>query len=226
MSHAAMPAARPAAMPAGVPRSAAAVLRLFAQQWSVRILFGLFATSLALRLWLGHYSWVDAALVLALLAYWPLNEWLIHVCILHHKPRQLGRWLWNYRIAQDHRAHHANPWAVQHVFISLHVFPWALPLLLAAAWLITPDAPRMLTLLTTFSLLSLHYEWSHLLAHVGWHPPSAYYARRVREHRLHHFRNERYWWGVSMGLGDRLLGTAPNPASVDRSDSVHDLGLP
>jgi hypothetical protein len=53
----------------------------------------------------------------------------------------------------------------------------------------------------------------------------AYYQRRVREHRYHHFRNENYWWGVSMGLGDRLLGTAPQVTETPRSGTTSTLGL-
>jgi hypothetical protein len=47
----------------------------------------------------------------------------------------------------------------------------------------------------------------------------------VREHRYHHFRNENFWWGVSMGLGDRVLGTAPPVEDVGRSGTTSTLGL-
>ena len=46
-----------------------------------------------------------------------------------------------------------------------------------------------------------------------------------REHRYHHFRNENFWWGVSMGLGDRLLGTAPAVEDVGRSGTTATLGM-
>jgi hypothetical protein len=69
----------------------------------------------------------------------------------------------------------------------------------------------------------------HFLAHIPWCPSGpllgAYYQRRVREHRYHHFRNENFWWGVSMGLGDRVLGTAPKVEEVGRSGTTSTLGL-
>ena len=65
----------------------------------------------------------------------------------------------------------------------------------------------------------------HYLAHIPWCPDNSYYQRRVREHRWHHFRNENYWWGVSMGLGDRVLGTAPAVEEVGRSGTTSTLGM-
>ena len=42
-----------------------------------------------------------------------------------------------------------------------------------------------------------------------WPPPCLW-----RNHRLHHCKNEHYWFGVTMLSGDRLLGTAPAVADV------------
>jgi hypothetical protein len=47
----------------------------------------------------------------------------------------------------------------------------------------------------------------------------------VREHRWHHFRNENYWWGVSMGMGDRLFRTAPAVEETGRSGTAATLGI-
>ena len=54
-----------------------------------------------------------------------------------------------------------------------------------------------------------HYEWVHLLVHTRYRPRSRYYRRLARNHRLHHYRNEDYWLGVTSNLGDRLLRTYP-----------------
>ena len=47
----------------------------------------------------------------------------------------------------------------------------------------------------------------------------------IRNHRLHHFKNEHYWYGVSMLAADRPLRTSPDPESVERSDTARTLGV-
>lgn len=211
---------RPAQPPRDLPRTAGAAVATFFRHASPRILLAATLAAVAARLYLGHWRPADAWFALGLLLYWPLNEWLIHVFILHHRPRRLLGRKWDYYVASKHRKHHRDPWHLPLVFIPLHIYPLSLPALVFTAWLLTPDLPLALTWLSAYLLLSLHYEWSHYLAHIGWCPPLAYYRRRVREHRLHHFRNERYWWGVSMGAADRLLGTAPAAEAVERSPNT------
>src|SRR3989344_1502419 len=107
------------------------------------------------------------------------------------------------------------------VFLS-HPSPLILLAVLGAAG---PWRALVLTASLAFLLQGLHYEWVHYLAHISWRPRMAYYERRVLEPRWHHFRNERLWWGVSRGLGDRVLGTAPDARDVARSDHTADLGI-
>jgi len=209
--------------PEHLPRSGRAALRVFAAHPSAQLI-ALFVLLLGgWRLWLGAWSWQDAALALAILAYFPINEWLIHVVMLHWRPRQLfGRTI-DFYLPKTHRRHHADPWNLQWVFIPRHVHLLVAPLIVLLLVLLWPWKALLLTGLTTYLLLGLHYEWVHFLAHIPWCPGIAYYQRRVREHRYHHFRNENYWWGVSMGLGDRLLGTAPAVEDTARSGSTAEI---
>jgi len=149
--------------------------------------------------------------------------------MLHFKPRKLlGRTL-DFYLPKTHRRHHADPWNLKWVFIPRHIHFWTVPQVALILWLLWPWKELALTGLTTYLLLGLHYEWVHFLAHIPWCPSrgvvGAYYRRRVREHRYHHFRNENYWWGVSMGLGDRLLRTAPKVEDTGRSGTTNTLGL-
>ncbi|MDX2168661.1 MAG: fatty acid hydroxylase family protein, partial [Deltaproteobacteria bacterium] len=50
------------------------------------------------------------------------------------------------------------------------------------------------------------------------------YQRLWRNHRLHHFKNEHYWFGVTMLSGDRLLRTAPAVKDVETSPTARNLG--
>jgi hypothetical protein len=55
------------------------------------------------------------------------------------------------------------------------------------------------------------------MIHTRYRPRIGYYQRLARNHLLHHFRNEHYWFGVTMLQGDHLLRTAPDPQQVATS---------
>jgi hypothetical protein len=44
-----------------------------------------------------------------------------------------------------------------------------------------------------------------------------------RSHRLHHFKNERFWHGVTNNISDRVLGTFPDQREVRRSRTARTL---
>ena len=188
----------------------------------------MFSAMLLFRLYVGQWSWWDAVVVAALVAYWPLNEWLIHVVLLHYRPLTVLGKRRDFLLPQTHRQHHADPWNLAHVFIPLHIYVGAIPVYGLLAWW-GWHQPLVLTFATAHLFLATHYEWVHYLAHIHWCPSVPFlgdhYRKRVREHRLHHFRNENFWWGVSMGAADRWLGTAPDPDKVGRSGTHTTLGL-
>jgi sterol desaturase/sphingolipid hydroxylase (fatty acid hydroxylase superfamily) len=69
------------------------------------------------------------------------------------------------------------------------------------------------------------YEWTHFLIHSTYRPHTALYRGVWRAHRLHHFRNERYWFGVTTHLGDRVLQTYPAKDAVPLSTTARTLGV-
>ena len=210
--------------PDSLPRTAGAAIGVFMRHPS-GWLISLFAIiGFAVRLSWGPLGWGDAAVSVAIVAYFPINEWLIHVFLLHYKPVTiLGRKI-DFLLPKTHRQHHADPWNLELVFIPRHIH-WLTPLSVSLLmWALWPWKELALTGITTYLLLGLHYEWVHYLAHIPWCPPIAHYQRRVREHRYHHFRNENFWWGVSMGTADRLFGTAPAVEDTARSGTTSTVG--
>ena len=205
------------------PKTAREFFKAFYGHLSPRILTGLVIGFVGLRLYLGNWSYADWIAPLAILAFWPVLEWLIHVHLLHMKPFNVFGRTVDLNVGRTHRAHHANPADLSDITINTEVFPTVVPILIALAYWLFPSVELATGALAAFFALSLHYEFCHFIGHTAWCPPMTYYRRRQRMHRLHHYRDESLWWGVSTGLGDVLLGTAPDIKSVEKSPTVHNV---
>ena len=160
-----------------------------------------------------------------MLVIYPFGEWAIHVYLLHMKR-------WSTIASRAHRVHHKVPNDLDQLLLS----PWQVAGLFAIAALVVaaggaiagavagsiPWGPLLSGLLTAYVLI-LGYEWTHLLIHTAYVPKSAAYRRVWRNHRLHHFKNENYWHGVTNNLSDRVLGTDPDQSEVERSPTARTL---
>lgn len=211
--------------PEDSPRTVGQAVKVFVMHPSpIILLIGLIFSG-EMRWQADVLTWKDAAIALALWACFPFNEWLIHKFILHYRPRQISGRTVDFYLPKTHRRHHADPWNLAWVFVPRHVHFLVLSALILIYFVAGAWRPELLTFAFAYLLFGLHYEWVHYLTHITWCPPLAYYERRVLEHRWHHFRNENYWWGVSFGTGDRILGTAPDAKNIARSGTNRDLGL-
>nr|WP_246416319.1 sterol desaturase family protein [Nocardioides luti] len=169
-------------------------------------------------------SWWELAIPAALLAAFPVIEWVIHVAILHWRPRRVGPVQVDSLLARKHRAHHADPREIPLVFIPWQALCWLLPAYVVVALLALPTLPGALSLLVSVYAIKLGYEWTHYLVHSDYRPRSGWYRSVWRNHRLHHYKNEHYWFTVtSAGTADRLFGTYPDPATVATSPTVKRL---
>jgi hypothetical protein len=207
------------------PTNLGAAARCFFRFLSPRVLTVATSLAVVLRLTLGAWSRWDLAIVAGIVLLWPLQEWAIHVFILHYRPITVrGRTL-DFPVPRSHRAHHRDPWNIDILFIPSHVFLYAIPLQVALWTGLAPTLPLALTGLATFYALTLHYEWVHFLVHTRYRPTSWAYDRLWRNHRLHHCKNEHFWFGVTMLGGDRLLRTAPALDQVPTSNTCRTLGM-
>lgn len=181
----------------------------------------------SLKIWWGSWSLWDLAAVGLVAAWWPLQEWLAHVFILHMKPRQVMGKDFDLYVSYAHRLHHSKPWVVEHVFVPTRVILAmmlvVLPTILAVGSLVIPFGV-VLSGVMAYSVFALIYEWTHFLIHTGYKPKTNLFRVMWRNHRLHHFKNENYWFCVSMLQADYLLRTAPDPSSVAKSDTCRTLG--
>jgi sterol desaturase/sphingolipid hydroxylase (fatty acid hydroxylase superfamily) len=196
--------------------------RIFWRRPSPRIFVGVLAHAILWRIFAGPLSIWDAVVVGLVLALHPLTEWVIHVFILHFRPRRLGRFTLDFRAAKDHRDHHRAPHDARFWFIPIQSHVTGFVGLFVLANLLLPR-PLAATLIVAAVAVGLVYEWTHYLCHSRYRPRSEFVAARVKHHRLHHFKNERYWMGVTLHGGDAILGTNPRQGDVETSPTCRSL---
>ncbi|CAJ1503335.1 sterol desaturase family protein [[Mycobacterium] burgundiense] len=182
------------------------------------------ATASTLRLLLGDWQPTDALIPLAMLAAFPFVEWIIHVVILHWRPRRIAGLVLDPLLARKHREHHVDPRRVELIFIPWQALLWVLPAAVILAVVVFARLELALTFVAFLAALGLVYEWMHYLIHADYKPRSAVYKAIWRNHRQHHFKNEKFWFTVtSAGTADRVLGTGPDPRSVPTSPTAKNL---
>lgn len=205
---------------------------VYVRRGSAQVLIVAAAVLVVARVVLGGFGWGDIIVVAVTLAITGPVEWIIHLYLLHAAEdawtsRKLGT-------GAGHRRHHLDPPDVDWLMlrgVDAAVFvvafagvtaAWSVPLMwVTGLGIVGPY-------LTAWALAAIglaHYEWVHLLVHTRYRCRSRYYARLARNHRLHHYRNERYWLGVTTNSGDRVLRTYPaDRADVPLSDTARTLG--
>ena len=206
--------------------------RVFVRQPSPPYLFGAVALALAARVVQGQFSWRDLVMVAGLIAVTPFVEWAIHVYLLHARPFTLMGRRVEILSAREHRAHHEAPAVLEGVLVPVYAVLIFLAAIAAVNWALSfpihlvLGGPRLAYattgVLTSFAILAA-YEWTHFLIHTPHRARSRYYRAIWRNHRLHHYKNERYWFGVTSTLGDRVIGTLPDQRTVQRSDTARSL---
>ncbi|MGM0556911.1 MAG: sterol desaturase family protein [Myxococcota bacterium] len=185
----------------------------------------LFAVGWVGKFIVGGWSWWDLALVGGLLAFWPVQEWLIHVFVLHLKPIEIFGHRFELHLAKKHREHHGDPWYTPDAYAPFRSLLMTVPLGLGVWFLVAPNWGIAFMGAAAYATLGLAYEWTHFLVHTNYRPKTNFYRRLWKNHRLHHFKNENYWYGVTMLSGDTLLGTSPDVTCVETSATCRTLGV-
>ncbi|HEY5195358.1 MAG TPA: sterol desaturase family protein [Solirubrobacteraceae bacterium] len=206
--------------------------RAFWRQPSPPYLLGAVVLALGLRVVQGAWSWRDLVMVAGLIALTPFVEWAIHVYLLHSPPFKLFGRRVEMLTAREHRAHHEAPGVLDGVLLPVYGVLVFLPMIVLADWAMSFPIALVLGgdrlayatsgVVTSFAILAI-YEWCHFLIHTPYRPKRRYFKAIWRNHRLHHFKNERYWFGVTSTLGDRVIGTLPEQSTVSRSPTARSL---
>ncbi len=216
-------------------RTVRACWREFMNRFSPRAIVTATAIALAGRIAVGRWSWRDALVPVAVIAMQPFVEWVIHRYLLHLPPFKLfGRRLELYGSIQ-HRIHHRDPADLDRVLLKpMEVVSFTAQIPVVAAgivWVFVALSgghflPLWLTAVVLSYLGLFRYEWSHFLIHTPYVPKTRWYRAIWRNHRLHHYKHEGYWLGITSKLGDRVLGTDPDQRTVPKSPTARTLGQP
>jgi Fatty acid hydroxylase superfamily len=202
---------------------------------SPRILAAGLVLALTVRVLLGDWSWRDGVAAVAMLVIYPFGEWAIHVYLLHMPPFEFrGRSVY-LKTSKSHWAHHKEPRDLGMILLAppevaalmLLAVPTAIALVALPAALIAgsiPWGPMLTGLLVGYVLVGV-YEWTHFLIHTAHRPRTRIYRAVWQTHRLHHFKNEHYWHGITSTVADRVLGTHPDHRDVPRSRTARSLDV-
>jgi heme/copper-type cytochrome/quinol oxidase subunit 3 len=209
--------------------------REFRARRSPKVLAAGIGAALAARALHGDLDWRDVVAVAAMLAVYPFGEWAIHVYLLHMPPFEFrGRRVY-LATARSHWAHHQAPRDLNMILLApieaaallLAAIPLTIGVLALPISLLAGPVPlgTLLTALLTGYVLVGIYEWTHFLIHTAHRPKTRLYRAVWQTHRLHHFKNEHYWHGITSTVADRVLGTHPDHRDVPRSRTARTLDV-
>ena len=188
---------------------------------------------IVVRVVAGAVTWRDALAVALMLAIYPFGEWAIHVYLLHARPIKVRGRRFETVAARAHRAHHGDPndldmvllywW--QAAFLMLVAVPLTVAIGAVVATLFAGPVPlgALVSGAIAGYCMVFVYEWTHFLIHTAYRPHSRAYKTIWRNHRLHHFKNEHFWHGITNNVSDRVLGTNPEAREVPKSRTARTL---
>ncbi|MBO9129355.1 sterol desaturase family protein [Bacillus sp. 165] len=149
------------------------------------------------------------------------SEYITHRFLFHLKPPKNTFFL--KMLKRLHYDHHAYPNELHLLFLPLW---YSLPnfMILAAIFFsITKSFIGSTAFGAGLITMLLIYEWKHYIAHTSIKPRTALGKWFKKLHILHHYKNEKYWFGVSNPFVDVLFGTLKNEKDVKTSQTAKNL---
>jgi hypothetical protein len=151
----------------------------------------------------------------------PGLEYSLHRFALHappfHRPRL-------YRLQRRlHYDHHRQPDRLDLLFLPIWMMLPLVTIAITLFRLLTGNWAIAGALLFGSLTGLLYYEWVHYRAHIPNAPRTPWGRWLKKYHSWHHFKNERYWYGVTSPLVDWLAGTYLPVERVPRSPTVSTL---
>jgi 4-hydroxysphinganine ceramide fatty acyl 2-hydroxylase len=149
------------------------------------------------------------------------SEYTTHRFLFHAAPSNRG---WVRKLQHRlHYDHHIDPPKLELLFLPVwFVMPTAI--VYFAAYLALTRNAALAASLTFGSICALfYYEWVHYVAHIAFTPRTAF-GRYVKKYHLwHHFKNEKFWYGVTNPSMDYAWKTYRDHEAVERSTTVREI---
>ena len=208
--------------------------REFARRHSPWMILGAICALVAVRVAIGGpLTWRDGVAVAAMAVVYPFGEWAIHVYLLHAPPLRIGERRIELLTTREHRSHHRHPNNLMTLLLGpkelVGLLGLAVPVVVGLGGLLVglvagtvPLGALVSAAIAGYALVGV-YEWVHYLIHTAYVPRTRAYRAVWRNHRLHHFKNERFWHGITNTVADRVLGTLPDQRDVERSPTARTL---
>lgn len=154
------------------------------------------------------WRWYDGVVVLLFVVGRSVVEWCIHAYIMHAAPLPVLGWRLKNPIYHMHIKHHKHPNDLNGLFFKgRSVFA----LLSISYVVLLPFSFHVANLFVfCFALGLLFYEVFHMLSHSDVQLSNKKIMSVVMNHRHHHERSARNYFGVSSLLADKFFKTLPN----------------
>lgn len=150
-----------------------------------------------------------------------LIEYLTHRFLFHMKPPQNPTML--KFMKRIHYDHHVKPKELELLFLPVwYSFP-NMAVAGGAAYWVTGNAATTFAFMTGVVGTLLYYEWTHFVAHRPIKPLTPWGRWMKKVHLWHHYKNERFWFGVTNPLFDVMMGTFKDEKEVEKSETARNL---
>lgn len=167
------------------------------------------------------FTWIGMLACMFGIVFYTFNEYMTHRFLFHLKPPKNA-----FLLKMLRRLHYDH-----------HVYPDDLKLLFLPVWfsipsftiylLITYGITKSVTVTLSFGIgmiiMLLVYEWKHYIAHKPIRPFTKFGRWLKKQHILHHYKNEKFWFGVSNPVFDFIFRTLKDGKDVELSETARNL---
>ncbi|PHA03533.1 fatty acid hydroxylase [Bacillus pseudomycoides] len=167
------------------------------------------------------FTWIAAIAVMAGIIFYTINEYVTHRFLFHLKPPKNPFLL--KMLKRLHYDHHVYPNDLKLLFLPVWYSLPGFTIYLCIVYGITSSITVTLSFGIGMILMLLVYEWKHYIAHRPMRPMTPYGRWLKKQHILHHYKNENYWFGVSNPFYDFLFKTYREGKDVETSETARNL---
>ncbi|WP_440603157.1 sterol desaturase family protein [Bacillus sp. GB_SG_008] len=167
------------------------------------------------------FTWIAAIAVIAGIIFYTINEYVTHRFLFHLKPPKNPFLL--KMLKRLHYDHHVYPNDLKLLFLPVWYSLPGFMIYLCIVYGTTSSVTVTLSFGIGMIFMLLVYEWKHYIAHRPIRPLTPYGRWLKKQHILHHYKNENYWFGVSNLFYDFLFKTYREGKDVETSETARNL---